>query len=70
MKKREKESKEIPALSLSLELGFLQGEEHIKLCVYTVCARASLFIYRALALAAFIEEGSRSTQYSLLQTPI
>lgn len=43
MKKKEKESKEIPALSLSLELGFLQGEEHIKLCVYTVCAPHCLF---------------------------
>lgn len=44
MKKKEKESKEIPALSLSLELGFLQGEEHIKLCVYTVCVRLIVYL--------------------------
>lgn len=41
---KEKERKEIPALSRTRELGFLQGEEHIKWCVYIVCARLIVYL--------------------------
>lgn len=58
---KEKQSKEFPALDLKRELDFLRGEVQICVC-------ASLFIYRALALALFVEPIYPSTLP--LQTPV